>query len=46
MVNDRVKLLAYWVLDRHKVEPKADAKSRPEPKSARVKTEAQSPASA
>ena len=46
VVNDRVKLLAYWVLDRHKVRPKADAKSGPEPKSVRVKTGASSPASA
>ena len=40
IVNDRVKLLAYWVLDRHKIEPKADATSGSEPKSGRVKTEA------
>ena len=46
VVNDRVKLLAYWVLDRHKVEPKADATSGPEPKGVRVKTAASSPASA
>jgi len=46
LVNDRVKLLAYWVLDRHKVGPKADAKSGPQPQSVRVKTEAHSPASA
>jgi H+-transporting ATPase len=45
MVNDRVKLLACWFLDRHKVEPKADAKSGHERNSVRLKTEAQNPAS-
>ncbi|HVZ86731.1 MAG TPA: metal-transporting ATPase, partial [Polyangia bacterium] len=46
IMNDRAKLLAYWVLDRHKVEPKADAKSGPKTKGVRVKREASSPASA
>ena len=46
LVNDRVKLLAYWVLDRHKVGPTTDAKGGPEAKGVRLTTEASRPASA
>jgi H+-transporting ATPase len=46
LVNDRVKLLAYWVLDRPRVAGKADTKSGPESKNARLGSKSQSPTSA
>ena len=47
IVNDRVKLLAYWILDRHKVAPKAGATSGgPKVKVVRLKAEPHNQASA